>query len=159
MYLWKVDSLVEDFKSGRVSQKEEFKYMLISVIVMVFASDPVLHIGYSYNYYDAIGSVVTLGISMLGIYYCYKINSSGDNKDFVVRVMCIGLPVVVRVLAVMIPVFSVVGILEAVIFYPKSLAEGLLKNTPIQVAFVLVFMVAYYWYLSTKIKAVSSKNG
>ena len=27
MYLWKVDSLVEDLKSGNVTQKEEFKYI------------------------------------------------------------------------------------------------------------------------------------
>jgi hypothetical protein len=32
MYLWKVDSLVEDFKSGKVTQKEEFKYALLFTI-------------------------------------------------------------------------------------------------------------------------------
>lgn len=159
MYLWKVDSLVEDFKSGSVSQKEEFKYILLFTVLLVFASDPVLHIGYSYNYYATIESIITLGISIFGVYYCYKINSSGDNKDFIVRVMCIGLPVMIRMLAVMIPVLFVGGILEAAILYPEYFAEGALKSTPLQVAFTSVFIAAYYWYLSTKLKAVSSKNG
>ena len=44
MYLWKVDSLVEDFKSGKVTQKEEFKYMLLFVAIMVLASDSAWYI-------------------------------------------------------------------------------------------------------------------
>lgn len=159
MYLWKVDSLVEDFKSGNVSQKEEFKYILLFTIAMAFASDPVLYIGSSYNYYDTIGSIIMLGISIFGVYYCYKINSSGDNKDFIVRVMCIGLPVMIRVLVVMIPVFVIWGILEAAILHPDAHDEETFESTPMQVIFISNFTAAYYWYLSMKIKAVSSDNG
>lgn len=159
MYLWKVDSLVEDFKSGNVNQKEEFKYMLLFTITMALVSDPALYIGSSYNYYDTISSVIMLGISILGVYYCYKINSCGDNKDFIVRVMCIGLPVMIRVLVVMIPVFIVVGILEAALLNPESLNEETFESNPIQVVLISIFIAAYYWYLSIKIKAVSSKNG
>jgi hypothetical protein len=56
MYLWKVDKLVEDFKSGKVSQKEEFKYMLLFTVLMIFASDPFLYVGSSYNIYDFVGT-------------------------------------------------------------------------------------------------------
>lgn len=159
MYLWKVDSLVEDFKSGSVSQKEEFKYMLFFSIAMVFASDPALHIGESYNHYDTILSVITLCISIIGVHYCYKINSRGDNKDFLVRVICIGLPVAIRLLAVMFPVLIVAGILEFFIFYPESLTEEGLKNNPMRVALISAIVAAYYWYLSKKIRAVASNNG
>lgn len=158
MYLWKVDSLVDDFKSGRVTQKEEFKYMLLFAIAMIFASDPALYIGSSYNHYDTISSVAVLGISIFGVYYCYKINSGGDNRDFIVRVMCIGLPVMVRILAVMIPVFIVGGTLE-IAFYPETLDEETFENTPVQAALISVFIAVYYWYLSIKIKDVSSNNG
>jgi hypothetical protein len=159
MYLWKVNSLVEDFKSERVSQKEEFKYMLLFTIAMALASDPALYIGSSYNYYDTIGSIMMLVISMFGVYYCYRINSSGDDKDFIVRVMCIGLPVMIRVLVLMIPVVIVGSILEAEFLYPDSLDEETFESTPLQVAFMSIFIAVYYWYLSKKIKAVSSNNG
>ena len=158
MYLWKVDSLVDDFKSGRVPQKEELKYMLLFTIAMAFASNPALYIGSSYNHYDTIISVAVLGISIFGVYYCYKINSGGDNRDFIVRIMCIGLPVMVRVLAVMIPVFIVGGILESALFHPETLDEETFESTPVQVALTSVFIAVYYWYLSIKIKAVSAKN-
>ncbi|MCK5355604.1 MAG: hypothetical protein KAJ63_10835 [Methyloprofundus sp.] len=158
MYLWKIDSLVEDFRSGNVSQKEEFKYMLLFTIAMALGSDPALYIGTSYNYYDTLSSALILGISVFGIYYCYKLNSRGDDKDFIVRVMCLGLPVMIRLLAVMIPVVIIGVVLETVVLYPESLNEEAFENTPIQVASTSVFIAAYYWYLSIKIKAVSSKN-
>ncbi|EIC23049.1 hypothetical protein [Thiorhodovibrio frisius] len=159
MYLWKVDSLVKDFKSENVSQKEEFKYMLLFTVAMALASDPALYIGASYNHYDTIGSIVMLGMSIFGVYYCYKINSSSDNKDFIVRMMCIGLPVMIRMLVVMIPVFIVGGVLEAVFLYPESLDEETIESTPMQIVFLSIFIAAYYWYLSRKIKAVSSNHG
>jgi len=159
LYLWKVDSLVEDFKSGNVSQKEEFKYMLLFTIAMVFVTDPALYIGSSYNYYDTLETIITLVISIFGVYYCYKINSSGDNKDFIVRLMCIGLPVMIRLFAVMIPVLIVGDVLEVVVLYPESLDEETFESTPMQVVLISIFIAAYYWYLSTKIKAVSSVDG
>lgn len=158
MYLWKVDSLVEDFRSGKLSQKEEFKYMLLSTVGMALVSDPALHIGLSYSYYDTLQTGLILGISILGIFYCYKINSSGDDKDFIVRVMCIGIPVVIRVLAVMIPILIVGGILEAEFIFPESLDEETFETTPLQVVLISITIAVYYWYLSIKIKAVSSNN-
>jgi len=158
MYLWKVNSLVEDFKSGNVSQKEEFKYMLLYTITMVLGTDPALYIGSSYNYYDTLTSVLMLGISIFGIFYCYKLNSSGDNKDFIVRLMCLGLPVTIRVLTLMVPIFIIAGILEAVVLSPETLTEESFENTPIQVTIISLFTASYFWYLSIKIKAVSSQN-
>ena len=49
MYFWKVDELVEDFKSNNVSQEEELKYAIFSTILISVALDPLLCIGISYN--------------------------------------------------------------------------------------------------------------
>ena len=158
MYLWKVDSLVEDLKTGKVTQKEELKYMLLFTMFFAFASDPVLYAGYSYNYYDTICYIVYIGISMLGTYYCFKINSSGDNKDFILRVMCIGLPVAIRVLALLFSVACFWVILKFFIFAPQSIEEEVFESSPIEVGVTSIFTAIYYWYLSKKIKAVSSKK-
>lgn len=156
MYFWKVDSLVEDFKAGNVSQKEEFKYMLLSTVLMTVIMDPALYVGHSYNIYDTVGTIMMLGGAIFGVNYCYKVNSSGDNKDFIVRMMCIGLPVLVRVLAVMIPLIIIGGALETAFLYPESLDEETFENTPVQVFLTSIFLLVYYWYLSKKIRVVSS---
>lgn len=155
MYLWKVDSLVDDFKSGKVSQYEEFKYMLLFTIAMAFASDPAINVGASYNLYDTISSVLMICISVVGIYSCYKINTSGDNRDFIVRVMCIGLPVMIRVSAVFIPILIIGFVFEDTFFEPTTTEEAI-ESTSTHVILMSVFIAAYYWYLSKKIRAVSS---
>jgi hypothetical protein len=159
MYLWEVDRLVEDFKAGEVSQSEEFKYMLLFTILMALGSDPALYIGASYNYYDTIESALMLGISVIGIHSCYKINKNGDNRDFIVRVMCIGLPVVIRILAIFIPIFIISAALEGAFLEGVTGQETeTYESTPIQVAVLSVFVASYYWYLSRKIRAVSTQH-
>lgn len=159
MYLWKVDKLVEDFKSGKVSQKEELKYMLLFTVLMTLGSDPLLYVGSSYNKYDSISTILLLAISVLGIYYCFKINSAGDNKDFIVRVMCIGLPVVIRILVFFIPIFVLVAVLEGLLSEGITVDESNIETyetTVYQVIAMVIFVASYYVYLSKKIRAVSS---
>ena len=132
---------------------------MLFIIAMALATDPVLNLGSYYNFYDTIGSVFTLGISILGLYYCFKINAGGDNKDFILRVICLGLPVTIRVTITMIPVFIVVGILDIVYLSGESLNEESIGSTPMQVVLMSVFTAGHFWYLSLKIKAVSLVNG
>jgi hypothetical protein len=66
VYIWKVDQLVEDFKAGKVSQKEEFKYMLLFTVFLTLITDPFLSIGSSYNLYDFMSTVSLLAISACG---------------------------------------------------------------------------------------------
>ena len=84
MSFWKIDSLVEDFKLGKVSQNEDFKYMLLFTITLILATDSILYIGMSY---DSLNSVLILFISVIGVYYCYKKYSSGDDRNFIVSTL------------------------------------------------------------------------
>ena len=159
MYLWKVDSLVSDFKTGKVSQFEEFKYILLFTILTTLVSDPFLYIGSSYNQYDAISTFLILGITISGVYYCYQINKKGDNKEFIVRVMCIGLPAGIRVLSVFLPLLIIAGVLEVVFLEDANKLEaGTVENTPLQVIMMAAFIATYYFYLSKKIHDVSVQN-
>lgn len=79
---------------------------------MAFATDPILCVGSYYNTYDTIMSFLLLGISIIGLYYSYKINSHGDNKKFIVRIMCLGLPILIRIFVILIPILIVGTIIE-----------------------------------------------
>ena len=158
MYLWKVDSLVEDLRTGVVTQKEEFKYILLFTVAMAIASDPVMFIDFSYNYYDTISSIANISITIIGIFYCYKINAIGDNKDFILRLICIGLPVLIRTLVIFIPIFIIAGALEGVVLATSDSEMSPLETTLTQTLMVVLMASFYYYYLSTKIRAVSSEN-
>ena len=157
MYLWKVDNLVDDFRTDKVSQKEEFKYMLFYSVLIPLSTDPFL-IGNSsyYNVNDFLISISILAISIWGIYYCYKINSSGDNKYFYVRVSCIGVPVFIRVFAAFITAMSLM------FFYPEPLVEEILEEDyqtqAYEVVITVTFLFIIYFYLGKKMRAVSSQT-
>jgi hypothetical protein len=156
MYFWKVDKLVDDLKTGKVSQKEEFKYMLAFTVLMALITDPVFSETTPYNLYSAINTITLLIVSIWGVYYCYKVNEAGDNKDFILRVMCIGLPVVVRVLAFGIPVIVVGVVIKEVIFGFDNLNGEVNETSIYSMAAGIVISVLYYVYLASKMRAVSS---
>ena len=159
MYLWKVNQLVDDFRSNRVTQKEEYKYMLLFTVLTVLTSDPLLYIDSSYNIYDSLTSIACLAVCVWGIHHCYKINSVGDNKDFILRIMCIGLPVGVRILVIFIPIFILGGFLEAFLvdmFTEDEPEPEVYETTVYLVATVVIALASYFVYLGKSIRAVSS---
>ncbi|MFA6903568.1 MAG: hypothetical protein WC236_10840 [Gallionellaceae bacterium] len=156
MYFWKVDKLVDDFKAGKVSQKEEFKYMLAFSMLMVLITDPVFYETTPYNLYGAINTISLLIVSIWGVYYCYKVNEAGDNKDFIVRVTCIGLPVIVRVLVFGIPIIVVGVIINGFIFGFEKTNSEVNETSIYSMAAGVVVSVISYIYLARKMRAVSS---
>lgn len=157
MYFWKVDSLVDDFKQNKVTQKEEFKYILLFSILTLLSTNSFVSIDSTYNFYDTLDLILLIIITVAGIYYCFKINSDGDNKDFMVRFISIGLPVVVRVLAIAIPIFIISAMIESLFFITSEEMESdSCESTLSLVVLTSLIMIGYYWYLSKKIKDVSS---
>lgn len=153
MYFWKVDSLVDDFKQNKVTQKEEMKYILLFSILEVLNSESFINVNQT-NFYDTLNSVLLLIFTIIGILYCYKVNSEGDNKDFMVRLIAIGLPVMIRVTVIGIPIL-IIGVIMESSFLLSSEESDSGESTVMLVIISTLFMIGYYWYLSKKIKEVS----
>jgi hypothetical protein len=155
MYLWKIDSLVNDFKEGKVTQKEEFKYLLFYIIISILFMDKVLYIDDVYNIYDTINSIAMFIITIIGTYYCYLVNSKGDNKDFMVRYISIGLLVGIRIFLIA----FLLGIVYSSLFMtPEELESDSYETTILLLIFSSLVEIAYFWYLSKKIRDVSKIN-
>jgi hypothetical protein len=156
MYFWKVDKLVDDFKSGSVTQKEEFKYMLLFTVLTVAGTDSYINVDRSYNLYDFINTLSAIVVSAYGLFCCYKINSSGDNKNFIVRVICIGLPVAIRLLVIIIPIFVLYGAIMNTLQQPETANPSNYETSVYDIILPISYLILYYNYLARKIKAVSS---
>jgi hypothetical protein len=155
MYLWKIDSLVNDFKEGKVTQKEEFKYILLFGIMFTFLTSKFLYIDDIYNIYDTINSISMLIITIIGTYYCYLVNSKGDNKDFMIRYMIIGLPVGIRIYLI---AFLLIIINTLLFMTPEKLESDSYETTISLVIWSSLSAMVYFWYLAKKIRDVSSTN-
>jgi hypothetical protein len=147
MYLWKIDSLVNDFKEGKVTQKEEFKYILLFGIMFTFLTSKFLYIDDIYNIYDTINSISILIITIIGTYYCYLVNSKGDNKDFMIRYMIIGLPVGIRIYLI---AFLLIIINTLLFMTPEKLESDSYETTISLVIWSSLSAMVYFWYLAKK---------
>ena len=155
MYLWRVDKLIEDFRHDDVSEKEKLKYMLLVGAVGTVASDPILSIGLKYSTMDAINLLLMLVVVLSGTYYCYVSNRNADNKDFVTRFLCIGLPTMIRIFAIAIPIIIVIGVAEGLHGVGVDVSESgeeVYTTTVSQVVGSTLLMMIYFLYLGKKLK-------
>ena len=89
MYWSNTHKLAEDLQEGRVDEKEQFKYYFatfatLSIVVPIF-----FYTVGALRIDDLICLVVSAIIGSLGIILCYRVNRSGDNIDFVPRMICL----------------------------------------------------------------------
>ncbi|MFZ5865908.1 MAG: hypothetical protein ACOYXY_08520 [Thermodesulfobacteriota bacterium] len=158
MYLWRVDRLVEDFRNDQVTEREKLKYMILYAVVYAAVIDAVFWTGHEFTYMDAGKLLVDVLINVYGTYYCYAKNRAGDNRDFITRYMCIGLPVGVRVLVFFIPVFFVAGVLAVAYGIgtrTNEFGQSVSYTTWLDVLVTGAPYAVMYLYLGNKIAAVA----
>ena len=99
MYLWNVDALVKDFQNNNVNSAEEFKYFFTSTLYIAFISNlSLISINSSTDEgYESLFSLITLVINAIGCYANYRLNQHGDDKDFVKRCVCLGIPIAIKI--------------------------------------------------------------
>jgi len=151
MYFWKVDDLVADFRENKVTAKEEVKYMICWCCIASLVSWSEMTVPTQYNVFDFAGFYFSCFLSVLGVYICYKINSAGDGKDFIVRIICISIPVLIRIVVFYVPIylcFLFIGLIEL-----DGISITNLWNCVLSISWSIIWL----WYLCKKMKAVSAQ--
>lgn len=161
MYFWRVNNLVDDFRNDKVSEKEKLKYTILLGILVEIISSPIMWIDSIYSTMDSINLIAMIVTTTLGTYYCYAKNKSGDNKDFITRFICLGIPVGVRLFVFALPVFILCGVIESEYGIGKQinkLGEEVYLTTLNQVIVGFFFEIIYFVYLGKKLNEIS-QNG
>lgn len=138
MYFWKVNALAEDFRNDKVTQKEQLKYFLLYSLLISFVIDVPALGDSSWN--SPIFEWVELGVNLIitfwGIIWCFRANQQGDDKDFLARTLCLGLPIAVRLLLWCI----ILLIIEIILFKGgQSIWRDIFR-----LAETALFMILYY---------------
>jgi hypothetical protein len=113
MYWWNVSKLAEDLREGRVDEKERFKYFVASLVAWTLAG---LFIVYSPGPFDTtlpLSAAAYLIMAIFGTVFCYRANKSGDNADFMPRMICLGLPAAIQFAAFFATLFLIIGAIES----------------------------------------------
>ena len=113
MYFWKIDALAEDLKEGRVSQRQKMHYYLATSLLVVSLMPIVsTHGGETPNIFWALDMVISIMFTVGGILLCYEANSQGDDREFLDRIVCLGWPITLRMLAIVFAAYAVYAIIK-----------------------------------------------
>lgn len=151
MYFWKVNSLVDDLKHGRVSQRQKMLYYLANTLFMLACSNIIQLSASKPNIFTLLSIFVGFLVTVFGISLCYKTNESGDDIEFVDRMNCLGWPVTVRMLAVLIPVYIAYGF-----FLSNSNATS--ETHLIDVLIMAFYSVYFYKWLHSCLLRISKQS-
>jgi len=154
MYLWKTTDLVKDFKEGTLSEAERFKYFLLFVVFNSVILEIAWYISEPPSLMSILSSSLTIFIPLVGIIYCYKVNKQIDNRDFIIRAMCLGVPIGIRLIVVFIVIYSLFLITGSLLM-GDEFDYYLDQTTWIDVLFTGAVEVAFYWRLSRNIRLIS----
>lgn len=150
MYFWKVTKLAKDLQDNKVNQKEQFKYAMLNSILIIILIDPHFTTATA-AVPDFRESIIFFLLNVWGIYHCHQANQSGDSNDFILRLICLGFPVSIRVLVFFIPIilvstFALIYVDVALIIFERAI-----------LILTSVMQIALYLQLANAIKLASVK--
>ena len=159
VYIWKTKSLISELREDKVSEIEKLKYVIFMGVVYAVFSDPLVVFSVEYSYIAVINLVSVVLITVLGTIYAFKKNSSGDNKHFVTRYICLGVPIGVKIFLLAL----ILGILVAIID-TELLGQGFEYSEEVipqptsftQVVVTALVLVLYYFYLGKAIRETAT---
>jgi len=160
MYFWNVGALADDLKHQNVSELEKFKYFILIVIVC-FSGDVLRP--YLPDTHPLQGKINFIGmalsdiISIVGTWLCFRTNRNGDNQDFIVRFLCLGTVIGIRMLAYVCVYLLVYGILFGVIF-PKFITPYSTLVTLYSVASINILIAINFLWIQRQLAAVAQNK-
>lgn len=151
MYIWKTKALAEELKKDTLPDKDRFLHLLFFVAIQAFLIELSVYNGQIVTPYNLAVSAALVGITIIGTWFCYRANQSGDGKDFTGRYVCMWLPLAVRIALLAAAVMLAFIPIGAVLIGPEYLESG----TWIDAVFLLLFELFFYWRLSVALQLIS----
>ena len=156
MYWWNVSKLAENFREDPVDEKERFKYYLATVIVWTAFSQLSSHAGSTFKFVELVYAIVMVTGTIVGTIICYRANSSGDNTDFIGRMVCLSWPISIKIFAFFVTV-GFVFLFIGGILTGGDISSGSAGDIFFVVAAILVW-ICYYRMLYKYVRIIASSK-
>lgn len=160
MYWWNVSQLAEDFREGRVEEKERFKYYVATIILWTLGRLPFLNSGSTFKVEHLIAAILAVAGTIIGIILCYRANKSGDNTDFIGRMLCLSWPIGIKVGVLFSSVMIVFLIVFGIAVIETGFDSGTLKYfTVVTIIGIAFYQVWFYWLLYEHVTLIAHAKG
>jgi hypothetical protein len=116
MYWLRAEKLADDFREGRVDEKERLKYYVATFVVWNLI--PVFFVyGGPFQPIGPISVALNLIFTIAGALLCYRVNKGGDNSDLIARMICLGWPAGIRIVIAFLAMWLIM--IVASVFIPR----------------------------------------
>ena len=102
MYWWHTSKLADDLRDDRVDEKERLKYYLATLIMV----NILVYSGNTLSIEDLLSTGLSMTVIVVGTIACYRVNKGGDNIDFIPRMICLGWPVSIQLIVLLVAIIS-----------------------------------------------------
>jgi len=150
MYFWNIDKLKQDIKDGGLSESEQFKYLLVFIVLMTLSE--IVYVGESFSSvkYDLAIDII---FAIFGTYYLYRCNGGANGKRFLEKFFSIGFVVGVRWIVFIILPIAFVLFFDAVFMIFNMEDEKIFDI--LDYIIIPIAMLIYYWRSGVQIKDVA----
>lgn len=160
MYFWNTNKLIDDLKNERLADKDYKNYYLISASItflMMFAIrfSPVVDIVPS-----TINTVITILMLIIAVNFCFTANGGGHGKQFLNRLICISLPITIKIFLVyfLLFVFIVIILVFSMRFIDISQTQKIFSPYQGWISLVTSILVQaiMYWRFYVAFKKINN---
>jgi len=154
MYFWNTKALRQQLKAGKVTERQKMSYLMATILL--FTLSVYVPLPQADTALQAIEIIAAIGITIGGIFYCFRINQNGDGKNFLERFVCLSWPIAVKqILLIFLIVISYISLLA--IFSPEA-AASLENPTAFDVILLVLLEAWFYWRIGVHIRWISSRS-
>jgi hypothetical protein len=143
MRFWRVERLKAEMRAQPLSERESLPYLVVYVAFFTIASgfpNP------DFNLLDAIGSLLSVVITIVGTVLIYQQNGGIDGRFFLQRYFAIGFVVAMRCLV------AIVGGMLALLAALDSLGMSSDETTLYDLVFIGIAEIIVYWRIAYHIR-------
>lgn len=162
MYFWNINALVQKLKTYSLSSYEQAQYYLalmfcisLGSLMQALPKPPTPTNATLIVVSWLAGLMVLIG----GVMYCYNINKSGDNKDFLTRMICLLFTGAIRFLVLslvaIIPLAMIVGYIIGLYATPTNIEETALIGGIMGGTATLLWAIGLYYYIGLQFKKIA----
>jgi hypothetical protein len=115
MYFWNTRQLASDLQDGKVTERQKMWYLFVWVVGTALVIELAGWVPANESSAVTImASIANVAVSIIGLLICYQANSRGDDREFVVRFICLSWPVTWRLVAAFVPVLIFLAVITAI---------------------------------------------
>jgi hypothetical protein len=147
LYIWNLKRLIKVLKEEDLTDKDMERYYWMGIaFLLIILGTAFFSVGKDYNLFDFIDNLAFILINAILIYVVYQINLKGKNKNFMIRLLSLSIPIVLRSI-ILTTIITVVVYLIVILL---GLVNAVLEQTNIYDVCITIVGELYYSYLMIK---------